>query len=225
MRSAHKFVSSELLSQRSDARLEPRARALAECVAPGRIVELCGEAPTTAATSLLVAAQRSGETCVWIQPARGELYPPDLAAAGVDIEALVVIHVPDKASMPGPRGQCRAAELLLRSGGFGLVILDFAHAEPRGSNAWQGRLLGLARQHEARLVILRRGVEQTLPSLGPLVSLRIASRIERAQDERDPPGFRPRTGRFVVHHEVVKNKSGAPVEPTPETIRGPWGVA
>ena len=224
MRAAHKFVSLEQLDRGSQSGAH-RPRPLAECVPPGRLVELCGDAPTTAATALLVAAQQSGETCVWIQPARGELYPPDLAAAGVDVEALIVVHIPDKANLPGPAGQCRAAELLLRSGGFGLVILDFAHAEPKGSsNAWQGRLLGLARQHEARLLILRRAAPDSLPSLGPLVSLRIASRVERAVNESDPPGFRPRTGHFLVHHEVVKNKSGAPIEPSPETIRGPWGM-
>lgn len=194
---------------------------LDELVAPGRIVELCGEAQTTAAVMLLAQVQREGETAAWIQPARGDLFPPDLAAAGVDVEALIVVHVPES---DREAGQCRAAELLLRSGGFGLVILDFSRGEPRGSTAWQGRLLGLARQHEARVVILReRSRGQDSQSLGPLTGLRIASRVERSRRADDPPGFEPRTGCFTLRHEVLKNKSGGPIEPVPTQLRGPWG--
>lgn len=201
-----------------------RGRPLAQLVAPGRLVELCGPAQTTAAVSVLAELQRSGETCVWIQPAQGSLYPPDLLAAGVDVESLVVVHIPPSKALPGPAGQCRAAELLLRSGGFGLVILDFAHDEPEGAGAWQGRLLGLVRQHEARLLILRPRGREDRPSLGPLISLRIAAYAERVSRGEDPPGFAPKTGRFVLRHEVLKNKTGAPLEPAPQTLRGPWGV-
>ncbi|MCA9701838.1 MAG: hypothetical protein KC431_30230 [Myxococcales bacterium] len=217
---------------------------LAQLVAPGRITELCGSAQTTAAVSILAQAQREGETAAWIQPVRGELYPPDLEAFGVDVGALVVIHVPEApaanqrprraiglGSQPttggqiaGPSGQCRAAELLLRSGGFGLVVIDFCHDEPRGSTAWQGRLLGLARQHEARLVLLRRSAREQPASLGPLVGLRLASHVARAPAPNDPPGFTPRTGRFELRHEVLKNKSGGPVAPAPAHVRGPWGL-
>ena len=194
---------------------------LAELVAPGRLVELCGEAQTTAAVMLLAQLQREGETAAWIQPARGDLFPPDLAAAGVDVEALIVVHVPEQER---EAGQCRAAELLLRSGAFGLVILDFGRAEPRGSTAWQGRLLGLARQHEARVVILRERARAADPhSLGPLTGLRITSRVERSRRDDEPPSFEPRTGCFTLRHEVLKNKSGGPVEPSPTQLRGPWG--
>jgi hypothetical protein len=225
------------------------ARPLAELAAPGRIVELCGQAQVTTAVSILAHVQREGDTAAWIQLAQGELYPPDLSAAGVDVEALIVVHVPVAAtpslphaqrllpvagratpSLPhaqrvsGPAGQCRAAELLLRSGGFGLVILDFCRAEPSSSTAWQGRLLALARQHEARVLILRRDTREQLASLGPLISMRVASRVERARSDDDPPGFTRRTGHFVIHHEVLKNKSGGPLEPAPSIVRGPWGL-
>lgn len=216
--------------------LEPahaHGRALVELVAPGRLVELCGEAQTTAAVMLLAAVQREGETAAWIQLARGDLFAPDLAAAGVDVEALIVVHVPDhdhyqsqsQSSAAGPHGQCRAAELLLRCGAFGLVILDFGRAEPRGSAAWQGRLLGLARQHESRVVILRERVGEIEQSLGPLTGLRIASTIEPSRRADDPPGFVAKTGCFTLRHEVRKNKSGGPLEPAPMQIRGPWGHA
>ena len=198
------------------------ARPLAELIPPGRIVELCGEAQTSTAVMILAHVQREGETAAWIQPARGELYPPDLAAAGIDVEALVVIHVPDTGAMSGAAGQCRAAELLLRSGGFGLIVLDFCRTEPTGSAAWQGRLLALARQHEARVLLLRRDARE---SLGPLIGMRVASRVERVSNDDDPSGFCPRTGEFEIRHEVLKNKSGGPLEPAAMRIRGPWGLS
>jgi hypothetical protein len=214
---AHLGPAPDTQTRRDEAR-----RPLAELIAPGRIVELCGEAQTSTAVTILAHAQREGETAVWIQPARGELYPPDLAAAGIDVEALVVIHVPETGSMSGAAGQCRAAELLLRSGGFGLIILDFCRTEPTGGAAWQGRLLALARQHEARVLLLRADARE---SLGPLIGMRVASRVERVSNEDDPSGFHPRTGEFEIRHEVLKNKSGGPLEPAPIRIRGPWGLS
>jgi recA bacterial DNA recombination protein len=218
--------ASDTQPQRDDDR--SLARPLAELIAPGRLVELCGAAQMSTAVTILAHAQREGETAAWIQPARGSLYPPDLAAAGVDVEALVVIHVPDTGAMSGASGQCRAAELLLRSGGFGLLVIDFASAgqnqipaEPTGSTAWQGRLLGLARQHEARVLLLRKDARE---SLGPLVGMRVASRVERVIHQDDPSGFSPRTGSFEIRHEVLKNKSGGPLEPAAIRIRGPWGL-
>jgi hypothetical protein len=217
-----------------DTQVREHARPLAELIAPGRLVELCGEAQTSTAVSILAHAQREGETAAWIQPVHGELYPPDLAAAGVDVEALVVIHVPPAGTakggecpkptgtaMAGAAGQCRAAELLLRSGGFGLLVIDFCRTEPTGGAAWQGRLLGLARQHEARVLLLRR---ESRESLGPLVGMRVASRVERVTNLDDPAGFHPRTGHFEIRHEVLKNKSGGPLEPAAIRIRGPWGL-
>lgn len=212
---AHLGPAPDTQSQRAPA------RPLAEVIAPGRLVELCGEAQTSTAVAILAHVQREGETAAWIQPAHGELYPPDLAAAGIDVEALVVIHVPETGAMSGAAGQCRSAELLLRSGGFGLIVLDFCRTEPSGQAAWQGRLLGLARQHEARVLLLRRDARE---SLGPLIGMRVASHVERVSNDDDPPGFHPRTGCFEIRHEVLKNKSGGPLEPAAIRIRGPWGL-
>ncbi len=194
--------------------------------APGRIVELCGEARTSAAVLILAHLQRQAETAAWIQPRRGDLYPPDLAEAGVDIEALTTIHVPLRALVSTPLEQCRSAELLLRSGAFGLVVLDFTHEEPRGTDAWQGRLLGLARRHEARVLVLRDEQRAEAPSLGPLIGLRIRARFEPAPADLtdDPPGFEPQTRHFWLTYEVLKNKSGGPIDPQPTLLRGPWGL-
>jgi hypothetical protein len=170
--------------------------------------------------ALLRRAQREGETTAWIQPAAplgGHLYPPDLHDGGIDLEALVVVHVPEA---EGAAGLGKAAEMLLRSGAFGFVAIDLGALEGKpqsGSTAatrtaWQGRLLGLARQHEARVLILTEKPSHA-DSLGPLVGLRVEPRRTRKPD-----------GSFCIEHEVLKNKSGAPVSPAAELFLGTAGL-
>lgn len=162
-----------------EAEAEPTTISLFEAIAPGKLVELSGNgavARTTAAVSLLCSVQRTGETAAWIQPRHGTLFPPDLHHSGVDLDALAVIHVPKE---NGTAGLCRAAELLLRSGAFGLVILDLDAMPPPRGTAWQGRLLGLARQHHTRVVMIT-DTPANKDSLGPLITLRI-------EPQRTPP--------------------------------------
>jgi hypothetical protein len=189
---------------------------LVERLLPGRIVECSGSpeggsARTSTAVRLLRHVQAQGDTAAWIQRAGGPLFPPDLHEAGIDLEALVVVHI---ATVPARAGMCKAAELLLRSGAFGLVVLDLeddATGTPAIS-AWLGRMLGLARQHDARVVLLTEKPAHA-DSLGTLVGMRIEPRRRR-----DPRGA------FVVDHHVIKNKSGAPFDVVPDPYRHPDGV-
>jgi len=230
---------------------------LSSIVPTGRLVELSTpstgpSARTSTAVTLLAHAQQQGETAVWLQPQGGPLYPPDLSEAGIDLDALVVIHVP---ASSGPHGACKAAELLLRSGAFGMLVLDLTAGVPPGSGeAWQGRLLALARQHQAKVVLLTDKPSHAA-SLGPLVGLRIESTrtVVGAESSELGPGsgvdgvvplssptplapLRPGGGRrasrakqrtptrFFVHHSVLKNKTGKTLEPSLESYRGPWGI-
>jgi recombination protein RecA len=163
----------------------------------------------SAAVSAVRIAQSQGEPVAWIQRSGGTLYPPDLADCGVDLEALPVIHVP-RAS--GEHGRMKAAELLLRSGAFGLVVLDLRDSRPRGDAAWQGRLLALAREHHSRVVLLGE-TEHARRSLGPLVGVRI-----------EPRRLRVGPGLFVVEHRLLKNKQGLDLEGAAEHRRAPWGL-
>jgi hypothetical protein len=146
-------------------------------------------------------------------PRGAGLFPPDLAAAGLDLEALLVVHVPpeDRAAIP------RAAELILRTGAFGAVVLDLrgglegarVHV-PRGI-AWQGRLLTLAREHACRVLVLSSEAEGH-GSFGPLVSLRFDVRRRRLA-----PGC------FRVEARVLKDKSGL-ARDVGRTCRAPLGL-
>lgn len=211
---------------------EPHSRqSLYQAVGPGRLLELSGDpqaavatARTSAAVRVVRDAQEAGETAAWIQPRGGTLYPPDLDACGIDLEALLVVHIP----LPGgphpqraqPHALCKAAELLLRSGAFGIVVVDFTQgAPPSGREAWQGRLLGLARQHNSHVVLLTEKTSAA-DSLGTLIGARVEARRVRESSS----DARRAAGAFSLEHDLLKNKSGATMHIRRESRRGPWGM-
>lgn len=133
----------------------------------GRLVELLtpGAASAMSYAALLVRdAQVRGEPVAWVMGEDRAFFPPDLVAAGVDLQALVVVRV------PGPMAVCRAADRLARSGAFGLLVLDLLDAM-RVPLAIPSRLAGLARRHEMGVLCL---MEKRTGSsgLGAMVSLR-----------------------------------------------------
>ena len=90
----------------------------------GRLVELSGHADTAALTlvaGVLLETQQRGESAAWISAVDSLFYPPDLAAAGVDLSALPVIRV-----QKGLQA-ARAADALIRSGGFGAIAVDLGN--------------------------------------------------------------------------------------------------
>jgi recombination protein RecA len=152
----------------------------------GRLVELSARGATatlTAAVELVVEAQTQAEPVAWIAPAAGTFYPPDVAESGVDLAALVVVRVRDAIAA------ARVAERLLRSGAFGLIVIDLC--TPSGSfsspaielaTANQGRLVTLAQTHDAAIVCITDKTSETA-SLGSLVSLRVeALRLRDRED-------------------------------------------
>jgi recombination protein RecA len=162
----------------------------------GRLVELSARGATatlTVATELVLDAQHAAEPVAWVTLSNTTFYPPDFAASGVDLSALVVVRVLDATAA------ARSAERLLRSGAFGLVVLDFGGAstvdersESRGSprsiivpTAHQGRLATLAQTHDAAVVCITDKPGEA-PSLGSLVSLRAeAVRLHARDDDYD----------------------------------------
>src|SRR4051812_19349566 len=92
----------------------------------GRFVELSGQgasAALTYAVKLVLDAQTRAEPCAWITSTASSFYPPDLEQSGVALEALVVVRV-NAQHAALHKMQAVAAERLLRSGAFGLVIVD-----------------------------------------------------------------------------------------------------
>jgi hypothetical protein len=130
--------------------------ALAGGLPRGCLTEICGPASsgrTTVLLAALAAATRRGECCV-IVDAGDALDPQSAAAAGVELERLLWVrcgenpprrhgdtenkipkHKIDKNGSYQPEYRLeqllRAADLLLESGGFGLIVLDLGDLPPQ----------------------------------------------------------------------------------------------
>jgi recombination protein RecA len=105
----------------------------------------------------------------------------------------------------------RAAERLLRSGAFGLVVIDLAR-DLSLSPAAQGRLLRLAEHHAALVLILRRKRDDGCYS-GSLVTVRSESSCERVGP-----------GRFRAVVTNTKDKREGPGWTAGEEFDGPPGL-
>jgi recombination protein RecA len=177
----------------------------------GRLVELSARGATatlTMATELVIEAQTQHEPVAWLTLANGTFYPPDVAECGVDLAALVVVRTPDATAA------ARSAERLLRSGAFGLVVIDLggAGASADLSMQIQGRLVTLAQTHDAAVVCLTDKGEDT-SSLGSLVSLRAEALRVRDRGEL-----------FEVKVRVLKDKRRGPGWTQTFKRRGPAGL-
>ena len=167
----------------------------------GRLVELSDPgagAPLTMAVSLVHDAQRRRETVAWVTSRSSAFFPPDVAASGVDLDALAVIRLPD------PSCVARAADRLLRSGAFGLVVLDLGRGDV--TMPLQARLLGLAERHDAAVLCLTEKPHGA-PSLSSLVSLRVETARRRAGRES---GSDTTTDAFACSVTAVKDKRRPP---------------
>jgi recombination protein RecA len=182
----------------------------------GRLVELPQSAGSTALTlagRLLLEAQLHQEPVAWIARRDSIFYPPDMAAAGVDLAALPVVWA------PGAAAAVQAAEHLLRSRAFGLLILDLDAGE-RVQQGRLGRLAKLAEGAATALVFLTStgttradAIIEAAGSLGSVVSLRARTRLESLG-----------RGRFRCAIQVTKDKWGGPGARYQEPCRGPEGL-
>jgi recombination protein RecA len=116
----------------------------------GRVVELSGRGATallTVAVGLVLEAQHKQEPVAWITHPAATVFPPDVTQNGIDLSALLFVRVEAAEAM------LRAVDHLLRSGAFGLVILDLP-AQVDVPLSAQVRLAGLVKKHAAALVYL-----------------------------------------------------------------------
>lgn len=148
----------------------------------GKLIELRGSgasAVLTAGLGLIRGAQEALEPAVWVTSTESIFFPVDAEAWGVDLNALAIIRVPGEIPM------LRASDKLVRSGAFGLIVLDYVsllpppmhkrnkHSAMPGaiSLSHQARLLGLAQKHQTAIVFLT-SKDCALSVMGSLISLR-----------------------------------------------------
>lgn len=179
----------------------------------GRLCELSAgpaAASLTAAFSLVLDAQLQGEPVAWVTSRAATFHPPDAAAWGVDLAALVVVRARDD------RSAGQAADVLLRSGAYGLVVLELGTSATLPTPL-QGRLVQLVLKHDAAVVCLT-DKPPTAPSLGSLVSLRGES--TRRRTSRDSTGDEG----FACDLRVLKDKRRGPGWTWRGVHRGPAGL-
>jgi recombination protein RecA len=173
----------------------------------GRLVEISGfatSASLTIAFGLVLQAQEQNQLVGWVTSAESFFYPPDVAQSGIDLAALAVVRLSAAENIP------RAGEKLLRSGAFGLVVLDLGAVGI--STAFQTRLTGLAHRHHTALVCLTEKKQKTF-SLGSLISLRAHAEKKRLS-----------TNRFACLLHVLKDKRRGPTWNYEELCSGPAGL-
>jgi len=190
----------------------------------GRLVELSARGATatlTTAAELILEAQRGGEPVAWVvpwslDPRTATFYPPDVADSGIDLAALVVVRAPSTIAA------ARAAERLLRSGAFGLVVLDFASVDLESNRAQRlpdqvlGRLVSLAQSHDAAVVCITEKSAEA-GSLGSLVSMRAEAMRLRSAGSSSENGFE-------VTIRALKDKRRGPGWSRRGKARGPAGM-
>jgi len=198
--------------------IQPGGSQWALAAIAGRLVEVTGAEDTAALTmvvQLLLDAQQQGEQTAWVACTGSLPFPPDLLENGLDLEALIVVRVPDLLA------GARAADSLIRSGAFGLVVVDVDET-PRIPTPVLARLASLAQRHHTALIFLTQyravsrsasaGTGGTSP-LGSLISLRVRARRQRLAADR-----------FRCWLEVLKDKRRGPTWGVDEVCRGAPGM-
>ena len=173
----------------------------------GRMVEISASTASAALSitfGLVREAQERGEPVAWVTSAKSSFYPPDAARSGADLTGLAVVRLARAESI------ARAGEKLLRSGGFGVVVLDLGAADI--PMPLQTRLAGLAHRHHSALICLTEKNRAAF-SLGSLVSLRAHAEKRRLADNR-----------FACALSVLKDKRRAPTWNYEELYDGPAGL-
>ena len=189
--------------------LAPAAPASWTCDALGGcLAELSGTGAAPALTlafGLVHQMQQRGEPAAWITRTESTFFPPDAVEGGVDLAALPVVR------LAGRRECLRAADQIVRSGAFGLAVVDLGECLDLPL-AVQTRLAGQAIAHRT-LVLCLTVKNDRQPSLGSLVSVHVHARRIRHAD-----------GRFACRVQALKDKRRGPGWRDEVWCRGPDGM-
>ena len=154
----------------------------------------------SAVCTLMGQVQAKGEQIAWVETGKTLFFPPDLAFRGLDLEAISVILAPEV------RAGLQGAQWLLRSGSFGLIVIDGISSAI--DEAVLGRLARMAEDQRTAVVFLTRK-KPTEPSLGTQLSLRGSIWLSSS-------------GETMV--QAVKDKRSGSTSPQKVSLHGPFGL-
>lgn len=201
----HVQRASHLLDERCDG-----GKFLDLSTLRGRLAELSadrGHPHISLAVDLVAQAHRAEEPVAWLTPPTSIFYPPDADGWNIDWSSLALIRLRDR------RRRLRAADKLLRSGAFGLVVIDLPDTStPSAPRPLLGRLLRLADTHDSAVLFLTNTAERA-PSLSSLISVRARARWS----DTDPHRLR-------ATYTVIKDKRRGPGHRRKEAYDGPMGL-
>ena len=174
----------------------------------GRVCEISAKRDSASLTEvcrLILQAQQQSEPVVWVACRDSYFFPPDFEKNGVDLRALVVVCAPN--TVAGGR----AVDRLLRSGAFGLLILDVEKNQELPMPLL-GRIMSLCKKQNAATICLTEKIAEE-PSLGSVISL-------RTEALREDVG----QGRFRCKVRGVKDKRRGPGWESSELAYAPPGL-
>lgn len=169
----------------------------------GRVVEVSEEAAwgaLSALCGLLLQVQARLESIAWIETGDSLFFPPDLAFRGIDVEAITVVLASE------PQSGLQAADGLVRSGAFGLVVVDWAGGGI--DEAVAGRLARMAETGQTAVLFLTRKKAGD-PSLATQISVR---------------GVVSQTPGGETRWQVVRDKRSGPLSDQKGAFDGPFGL-
>lgn len=169
----------------------------------GTVIEVVGNARLSAAVRWTAETQGDGGAVAWISARADGVYPPDLAANGVDLDSLPIVRAKERAET------VEAIDLLLRSGFFPLLVVDWNSDWPL-EGALQSRFFRLARRYGVTLLFLGEEGESRGVALVPL-------RIRASRHRRSP-------GVYALLLEVLRDKRRAGFSGQEVTVYGPPGL-
>jgi hypothetical protein len=158
-----------------------------------------GSGRSAVAARLLATATANGGLGALIESPNGPegaFYPPALAAAGVDLDRLLVVAAEDAV------GVARAADILLRAAAFGVVVIPTVSLR---AQAWT-RLASLTHRANALLVALGPGASDELRYFASLRVRLQASHVRFAGGD----GLFGALAGIGVDASVLKHKRAAP---------------
>jgi hypothetical protein len=169
----------------------------------GRVVEISESGyfgALSAVCGLMSQVQRREEQIAWIETGNRIFFPPDLAFRGLDVRALSVVLAPET------KAGLQAADALLRSGAFGLILVDWAGGAV--DEAVIGRMARVAEDRETCVLFLTRK-RPTEAALATQVSLRGTVSLSPAGE---------------TEWLIIKDKRSGPPSRQRITFHGPFGL-
>jgi recombination protein RecA len=177
------------------------------------LTEICGPASSGRTTMLLAAlagATRRGEFCA-VGDASDALDPQSAAAAGVELDRLLWVRCGENSPDHRLEQLLRATDLLLESGGFGLIALDLGDLPPQTARhipltTWFRFRRAVEHTPTVLLAIERQSIAGSCSSLLIRLGTQGYGKIQSADSQFPPPSHAQLLTEMEITAEIVRSR-------------------